>query len=75
MKITDEILNKILADIKNKASNNKENQAYIHPSRFGVDNNSEVTKKVADILSQLPEVKTANVAGRDLIDVIIQDLN
>lgn len=71
MIISEDIKQKIIYDIQAKSANNTQRQAYIHPSKYGLRNNSDGMKEFLEYILSLPLVKTAKIAGKDLIDLTV----
>lgn len=62
---------KMHEDIVRKAANNKDKQAYIHPSEYGYMRNSDGTKLCCKDLSGLSEIKSIEVLGKDFLNIIL----
>lgn len=61
------------ADLKKRAGNNKDHQAFIHPSEYGYSELSEGTKTCIQHLKDFPEVKSVKQAGKNLLLVTVYE--
>lgn len=59
----------LYADIKAKASRNKDRQAMIRPSEYDYDRTEEGTVSCKNYLLGLSIVRTVETMGKDLLDV------
>ena len=66
------MVEKLKQTIIEKATNNKDKQAYIRPSDFSFGRNIEDTKKCLELILQFDFVQKASMLGKDLIDVILK---
>ncbi len=66
-----EKIDKLYEEARQKASNNKEGQAYIHPSDFDFANTSDATRTCLELLKADSRFKKAEMIGRDLLDVTL----
>ena len=66
------MVEKLKQTIIEKATNNKDKQAYIRPSDFSFGLNIEDTKKCLELILQFDFVQKASMLGKDLIDVILK---
>lgn len=65
--MTKDSTKRLIDDIKEKASNNKDNQCWIKPSTYGFGHSIEETKKCAVLLEKLDFCKIIAVEGKDLL--------
>lgn len=66
--ISDEKIQKIIEDIKIKASNNPDGQAYISLREYGIAANSENTKYILNLLLEKGAISTGKHDGKGHID-------
>ena len=59
----------IVNDIKSKANNNSDKEAYIHPSDYGYSRTSEGTHECIAYLNKLNWIENIKVEGKDLLIV------
>lgn len=64
-------IDEMYEEIESKASNNKDKQAYIHPSQYGFSNNQEGTNLCVTYLYKFHKVKTVSIAAKNLLLVTI----
>ena len=66
-----ENIEKLYEQAAQNARNNKDHQAYIHPSDFGFERTSEGTRFCSDLLKNDPRFKSIIIAGKDLLDITL----
>ena len=66
------MIEKLKQSIIERASKNDEKQAYVKPSEFSFGRKLEDTEKCLEQILQFDFVKTANIIGKDLIDVLLK---
>ena len=71
MILTEEDKERIKDCIIKKASNNSDNQAYIHPSEFGFAKDSDGTSDFKSMLPDIIEYKECKVQGKDLLEITL----
>lgn len=69
--ITDEKIQKIIEDIKLKANNNSERQAYINIREYGITANSENTEYVLNQLFEKGIISKGETVGKGLLSCIV----
>lgn len=69
--ITDEKIQKIIEDIKLKANNNSERQAYISIREYGITANSENTEYVLNQLFEKGIISEGETDGKGHITCIV----
>ena len=65
------MIEKLYEEAERKASNNKDRQAYISPSKFGFKSTSEGTRACKKILDSDPRFKKVKISARDLLDILL----
>ena len=66
-----EIIEKIYEEAKQKASNNKDRQAYIRPSEFGFESTCDGTRTCLELLEKDSRFKKVKMSGRDLLEITL----
>lgn len=66
-----EKIDKLYEEARQKASNNKERQAYIRPSNYGFANTGDATRACLELLKADLRFKKAEIIGKDLLDVTL----
>lgn len=66
--ISDEKIQKIIEDIRLKANNNSERQAYISLREYGIAANSENTKYILNLLLEQGVISSGKPDGKGIIN-------
>ncbi len=61
----------LFTDIMERASKNKDRQAYIHPSAYGYSPTQDGADQCRQYLDAQKEIKCVSVRGKDLLDVVV----
>ena len=66
-----EMIDKLYEEAERTASNNKERQAYISPSKFGFKSTGEGTRACKELLEKDLRFKKVEISGKDLLDILL----
>lgn len=66
-----ETFEKLYEEAQQKANRNKEQQAYIHPSKFGFAGTSDATRICMELLEKDSRFKKVDMIGKDLLDITL----
>lgn len=66
-----EKIEEIYEEVKRKANNNKERQAYIRPSSFGFESTSDGSRTCVEFLKKDPRFKSVEIIGKDSLSITL----
>lgn len=64
-------IEKLYEEAIQKASKNKDRQAYIRPSKFGFEATSDGTHACAELLKSDPRFKKVEIIGKNSLDIAL----
>ncbi len=64
-------IEKLYEEAIQKASKNKDRQAYIRPSKFGFEATSDGTHACAELLKSDPRFKKVEIIGKNSLDITL----
>ena len=65
------MIEKLYEEAERKASNNKQRQAYIRPSKFGFKSTSDGTRACKELLDKDSRFKNVEISGKDSLDILL----
>lgn len=66
-----DIIEKFYEEANQKASKNRDRQAYMRPSKFGFKSTSEGTHACIELIQNDPRFKKIKMIGKDLLDITL----